>query len=89
MGHSQARKMTVEEAKLFLLTPPPAPPGRSRLGVNPLLLAGVALGAGLLLSGPGKVRRLARSSSRLLTSPMVRQAVVTFATAMAAKKAAE
>lgn len=80
--------MSVEDAKLFLLTPPPSPPSRGR-GTNALLLAAGAVGAGLLLSNPRRVRRLGGHSKRVLRSPMVKRALMMFLSSLAANKAAK
>jgi hypothetical protein len=88
MDHGAYGKMSVEEAKRFLLTPPPSPPERP-LGTNALLLAAGAAAAGFLLSNPGRVRRLGRHSSKLLRSPMAKRALTMFLSALAAQKAAK
>lgn len=83
--------MTLEQAKLFLLTPPPAPPSAPRAGIDPrlLLVAAGALAAGVFFLRPGKARRLGRTSRRFVRSPLVQRAVITFLSSLAAKKAAE
>ena len=87
MDHVTYGKMSVEDAKRFLLTPPPSPPPR-RLGTNALLLAAGAAAAGFLLSNPGRVRRLGRNVPKLLRSPMAKRAATMFLSSLAAQKAA-
>ena len=79
--------MSVEEAKRLLLTPPPEPPAVPRAGRAILLAAGAAA-VGYLLSNPSRVRRLGGQSRKLLRSPLVKRALVVFASSLAANKAA-
>jgi hypothetical protein len=89
MAYGTYRKMSLEEAKRAVLTPPPSSGGPA-MPVNPFLLAVGAAAAGVLLSNPAWVRRLGRQASRVLRSPMVKRALVTFAaSALGAKKAVE
>lgn len=79
--------MGVEEAKRFLLTPPPGPPATPRAG-RAILLAAVAAAAGYVLCNPSRVRRLGGQSRKVLRSPMVKRALVMFVSSLAANKAA-
>jgi hypothetical protein len=87
MDHGTYGKMSVEDAKRFLMTPPPSAPPRGP-GTNALLLAAGAAAAGYLLSNPGRVRRLGRHSTKLLRSPMAKRALTMFLSSLAAQKAA-
>jgi hypothetical protein len=85
--------MTLEQAKMYLLTPPPSPPGAANgrpafFKPSPLLLTALAATAGLLISRPARVRGLARSSTRVMRSPLVKRALLLLATQLAAKRVA-